>query len=255
MTVVFADLRGFTALSERLEPRRIIELLNRYFTTMEGQIRSAGGFIDSFSGDEIMALFDGPADAAVRAGIGMWDGLDEFNRRSAALGQPELQIGIGVNTGPVVLGTVGGLSRIQCTVIGDTVNLASRIEQLTKTYSARFLIGEQAFQTLKDPEAFAMRLVDRVAVAGKTAPVNLYEVIDAEGPERRRAKMATAGRVQSAMRKYFDRDFAGAHADFEAAGHQDPTDPLPKLFAERSARYLQHAPPEDWQGFEKLNLK
>jgi class 3 adenylate cyclase len=160
---------------------------------MEAQIRGAGGFIDSFSGDEVMALFDGSPDAAVRAGVGMWRALDEFNRRSAALGQPELQIGIGVNTGPVVLGTVGSLSRIQCTVIGDTVNLASRIEQLTKTYSARFLIGENAVRTLKDPAAFPMRLVDQVAVAGKTAPIDLYEVIDAEGPERRQAKMATAG--------------------------------------------------------------
>jgi predicted ATPase/class 3 adenylate cyclase len=255
MTVVFADLRGFTALSERLEPRRIIELLNRYFTAMEAEIRSAGGFIDSFSGDEIMALFDGSADAAVRAGVGMWRALDEFNRRSAALGQPELQIGIGVNTGPVVLGTVGGISRIQCTVIGDTVNLASRIEQLTKTYSTRFLIGEHAFQSLKDPAAFPMRLVDRVAVVGKTAPIDLYEVIDAEAPERRQAKMATAGLMQSAMRKYFDRDFAGAHAEFEAMGRQDPLDPLPKLFAERSARYLQRAHSKKWQGFEKLDLK
>jgi class 3 adenylate cyclase/tetratricopeptide (TPR) repeat protein len=255
MTVLFADLRGFTALSERLEPRRIIELLNRYFTMMEAQIRSGGGFIDSFSGDEIMALFEGGTDAAVRAGISMWRSLDEFNLRSAALGRPELQIGIGVNTGPVVLGTVGGMNRIQCTVIGDTVNLASRIEQLTKTYSARFLIGGGAVQTLNNPQAVTMRLIDRVAVAGKMAPVDLYEVLDAEEPERRAAKLATAELMRSAIGYYFDRDFAQARAAFAAVSRQDPADPVPRAFAERSARYLQQAPPEDWQGVEKLALK
>ena len=138
MTMMFVDLQDFTSLTERLEPRAAIELLNRYFAIMEPQIAEQDGFIDSFSGDEIMALFDASADASVRAGIGMWRALEEFNGRSAALGQPELLMGIGVNTGPVVLGVVGGRDRIQCSVIGDTANAASRIEQLTKVYRARF---------------------------------------------------------------------------------------------------------------------
>jgi predicted ATPase/class 3 adenylate cyclase len=252
MSVMFADLRGFTPLAERLDPRSIIDLLNRYFLSMEQEISRAGGFIDSFAGDEIKVLFDTSADAAVRAGIAMWRALESYNQRAAALGQPVLNVGVGANTGPVVLGTVGGKERIQCTVIGDTVNLASRIEQLTKVYGARFLIGEHMFRSLREPEAFALRRVDRVAVKGKNVAVDLYEVIDAEAPERRAAKLATRALLQSALEKYFGRDFDAALALFEQVSAADPGDVVPLLFAERCSRHLREPSPNDWQGFERL---
>lgn len=255
MSVMFADLRGFTPLSERLDPRTIIEILNRYFVSMEPAITQAGGFIDSFAGDEIKALFDGSADAAVRGGVAMWRALEAFNVASRDLGHPELMMGIGINTGPVLLGTVGGHNRIQCSVIGDVVNLASRIEQLTKVYRARVLIGEHTLNSLTDPEAFAIRLVDRVAVKGKNVAVALYEVLDAETPERRRAKLATREQLTSAMAQYCARDFKGAWAAFEQLAHADPEDAVPALFAERCVRYLQSPPSDDWQGFERLTQK
>src|SRR5258705_7040152 len=148
--------------------------------SMELPISHAGGFVDSFAGDEIKVLFDASADSAVRAGIDMWRALEELNRSSAALGQPELLMGIGVSTGPVVLGTVGGPNRIQCSVIGDTVNLASRLEQLTKVYRGRFLIGAHTFRSLSETHGFYIRRVDRVAVTGKNAAIDVFEVIDAE---------------------------------------------------------------------------
>jgi predicted ATPase/class 3 adenylate cyclase len=252
MSVMFADLRGFTPLAERLDPRSIIDLLNRYFRSMEEQITQAGGFIDSFAGDEIKVLFDTGADAAVRAGIGMWRALEAFNERAAALGQPELAAGIGANTGPVVLGTVGGRDRIQCTVIGDTVNLASRIEQLTKVYGARFLIGEHTFRSLYEPQAFALRRIDRVAVKGKNVAVDLYEVIDAEAPARRAAKLATRALLRSAMEKYFGGGFDAARALFEQVSAVDPGDAVPRLFVERCARHLREPSAGEWQGFERL---
>jgi len=252
---MFSDLRGFTSLAERLGARDTIDLLNRYFFAMELPISQAGGFIDSFAGDEIKTLFDASADAAVRAGVGMWRALEELNRRSAAMGQPELQMGVGINTGPVVLGTVGGRNRIQCSVIGDTVNLASRIEQLTKVYRARLLIGESTCRSLAEPDAFAIRRVDRVAVKGKDAVVDIHEVIDAEAPERRAAKLATRALLGSAMERYYAREFGAALAGFERACAEDPDDAVPALFAERCTRYLQSPPPADWQGFEKLTRK
>jgi class 3 adenylate cyclase len=222
---------------------------------MEPQIAQAGGFIDSFSGDEIKALFDTSADAPVRAGIGMWRALEEFNRRSAALGQPELKMGIGVNTGPVVLGVVGGHNRMQCSFIGDTANLASRIEQLTEVYRGRFLIGEHTFRSLAEPAAFAIRMVDRVAVKGKNTAVALYEVLDAETPERRAAKLATRTLLASAMESYFGRQFEAARAAFRRMTCEDPDDAVPFLFAERCSRYIKEPPPADWQGFEQLTEK
>jgi predicted ATPase/class 3 adenylate cyclase len=255
MTVMFADLRGFTPLAERLGARSIIELLNRYFACMAPQISEAGGFIDSYAGDEIKALFEVSSDDAVRGGIGMWRALDEFNRRQLGGGQPELSMGIGVNTGPVVLGTVGAYERIQCSVIGDTVNLASRIEQLTKVYRARMIIGERSFRSLSEPAAFATRMLDRVAVKGKNTAVELYEVIDAEAHERRAVKLKTREQLAAAMESYFAREFEAALAAFEQLSAEDAEDAVPPLFAERCSRHLETPPPPDWAGFEKLTQK
>jgi class 3 adenylate cyclase len=253
MSILFADLRNFTPLAERLDPRSVMELLNRYFVSMEPQISHTGGFIDSFDGDGIKALFDAPPDAPVRAGIGMFRALDEFNRRSAALSQPQLQMGIGINTGRVVLGVVGGRNRMQCSFIGDTANVASRIEQLTKVYRARLLISEHTFQNLSEPDAFAIRMVDRVAVKGKNAGLQLYEVLDAEPAERRVVKFETRALLRSAMERYFCREFKAARTAFEQLCFEAPDDTVAALFAERCARYVQEPPPKDWNGFERLN--
>lgn len=252
MTVMFADLRGFTPLAERLDPRSTIDLLNRYFRTMEQQITEAGGFIDSFAGDEIKALFDTGPDAALHAGIAMWRALEAFNERAAAQGQPALAAGIGANTGPVVLGTVGGIDRIQCTVLGDTVNLSSRIEQLTKLYGCRFLIGEASYRGLRDPSVFALRRVDRVAVKGRQVAADIHEVLDAEDPARRAAKLATRERVAVGMELYFGRRFELALSVFEEVAAEDPIDSVARLFIERCERHLREPEKGDWQGFERL---
>ena len=255
MSVGFADLRGFTPLAESLDAHSVIGLLNGYFAAMALPISKAGGFIDSFAGDEIKMLFDTSADAALRGAIGMWRALEVFNQRSAALGQPELNMGVGLNTGPVVLGTVGGAERLQCSVIGDTVNLASRIEQLTKVYGARLLIGEATFKALSEPSAFAIRCVDRVAVKGRHVAVALYEVLDAEPALRRAQKLASAPMLQLAMEQYTAREFDAALLNFQKLHEQDAQDRVPPLFIERCQRYRSHPPPADWQGFERMTQK
>ncbi|WP_374404583.1 AAA family ATPase [Niveibacterium sp.] len=255
MSVMFADLRGFTPLAERLDPRTVIALLNRFFVSMELPITHSGGFIDSFAGDEIKALFDTTPDAAVRAGIEMWRALEAFNERSIAADQPTLQMGVGINSGPVVLGTVGGHDRIQCSVIGDTVNLASRIEQLTKVYRANLLIGEQTYLSLAQPESIETRLVDRVAVKGKSLPVALYQVIDAEAAARRDALLASRDMLQSATSLYYARQFDAALGAFQTIAAHDPNDAVPPIFIARCERYLQEAPAPEWQGVEKLLTK
>src|SRR5262249_40239741 len=147
MSMLFADLRDFTTLAESLAPRLTMELLNRYFMSMEPQISSSGGFLDSFDGDRIKTLFDTSAIAPVRAGIAMLRAPGELNQSLTLLTQPRLDMGIGINTGRVVLGVVGSGKRMQCSFIGDTANSASRIEQLTKVYRARLLISEQTFRS------------------------------------------------------------------------------------------------------------
>ena len=255
MSVMFADLREFTPMAERLGPHVVIELLNRYFSRLSIPITEAGGFIDSYNGDEIMALFGVSADMAVQAGIKMHRALDDFNRESIESGGPVLRMGLGVNTGSLVLGTVGANDRLKCGVVGDCVNVASRVEQLTKFYHAPFLIGEHTYERLRAPEDFSIRMVDRVVIKGKEQAIALYEVLDAESPERRAAKESTQDQLSRAMRHYFARDFVTAHAIFTAALALDPEDIVLSIFAERAERYTRKAPPSDWQGFEMLSRK
>lgn len=242
MSVMFSDIRGFMPIAEHLDPRNVIELLNRYFPNMERPIVDAGGFIGSFAGDEIMALFEGTVASAVRAGVAMWRALDAFNLRNTALNQPALNMGVGVNTGAVVLGTVGGENRIQCGVVGDTVNLASRIEQLTKIYDARFLVSGATYAELNDPNPFMIRLVDRTAVTGKSTPVDVYEVLDADPPDRRSMKLATRERLHAGMNAYFRGDLETAQTLFEQLRAEDPTDRVLEIFFERCARNLREPP-------------
>lgn len=248
MSVMFSDIRSFTPLTERLGPRAVIELLNRYFSRLGEQITAFGGFIDSYNGDEIMALFDLPSDRVVTAGIRMWRALEDFNRESVAGGGPELKMGLGVNTGPLVLGTVGSLDRLKCGVVGDTVNSASRIEQLTKYYGAPFLIGEHTYTSLQKPDEFSIRRVDRVALKGKQQATTLYEVLDAETAERRIAKQSTLSLLHRAQEHYFARDFLTAERLFSEALAIDPEDVVLSLFAGRAKRHVEQAPPDDWQG-------
>jgi class 3 adenylate cyclase len=255
MTVMFADLREFTPLAERLGPHAMIELLNRYFGRMGEPIAKAGGFIDSFNGDEIMALFDTSADSAVEAGIGMWRALEAFNGELVAGGASELALGIGVNTGSLVLGTVGAHDRLKCGVVGDTVNFASRIEQLTKLYRARLLIGEPTYAALAAPQRFSIRKVDYVAVQGRTAAASIYEVLDAETPARRAAKEATRDRMREGMACYAAREFSRARVIFAEVAAADPADAVAALFAERAVHHARQPPLDRWQGYDTLPFK
>ena len=252
MSVLFADVRGFTTLAEQLHPEEVIVLLNRYFECVEPSITGAGGFIDSFAGDGIMALFEVSPGNAVDAGIGMCHAVDRFNDDARAGGGTELRIGIGINTGSLLLGTVGAHGRLQCTVIGDTVNAASRIEQLTKTYAARFLLGQQCADGLSDRSRYSLRELDRVAVKGKTNAFDIYEVLDAERDERRVQKEQTRGLLTEIITAYRSRSF-GAALDLACEGRTaHPDDPIFDLYATRSARFVDEPPGPDWAGIEDL---
>jgi len=235
MSVMFSDLREFTPLAERLGPAAMIDLLNRYFSALGRPVAETGGFIESYKGDAIMALFGPPPDRVLEAGVGMWRALEAFNAASLARGGPVLRMAVGANTGPLVLGTVGGHDRLTCSVVGDTVNVASRMEQLSRAYGARLLIAQGTFDALSDPQRWSIRMVDRIAIKGKEQPTALYEVLDAETPERRAAKEATREQLAAGMALYFDGAFARAQELFRAAMALDPEDVVPAMFAERSA--------------------
>lgn len=255
MSVLFSDIREFTAMVESLSPHDVIMLLNEYYSVLGEPITNLGGFIDSYAGDEIMALFPVPAQQSVKAAILMCEALRKFNKTLATKGQSPLRMGLGMNTGPMVLGTMGGQERMQCTVLGDSVNLASRIEHLTRVYEAQFLIGENTYTSLDNPGDFSIRMVDFVAVKGKDKAIRLYEVLDAEEEGRRIAKEATREELAIGMDAYFNREFSSALVIFEKLVKYDSLDPVPLIFAKRCKENMQKNLPEDWRGYEKLVRK
>jgi adenylate cyclase len=178
MTILFCDIRGYTTMSEMMTPQEMFAFLNDYLACMGQAIDEAGGFIDKYIGDAIMALFDDEAtDGAVNAAISMQQALDKFNHQRKTLQNlPTIKIGIGIHRGEVVMGTVGFTSRIDSTVIGDAVNVASRLEGLTKQYNCGILVTESVVINLRQPELFSLRLVDKsVKVKGKDEAIAIYQ--------------------------------------------------------------------------------
>jgi class 3 adenylate cyclase len=254
LSVLFSDVRGFTPLIECLGPAESIRFINDYLAHMEPAIVENGGFVDSYVGDAIMALFEGRADDAVSAGIAMLRGLARFNDGRAARGQAAVRIGIGINTGPIMLGTIGGPNNMKCGVIGDTVNLAARIESLTKQFDATLLIGADTVRRLADPARFALRPVERVQVIGRTEPVTLYEVYDVDPPELRAAKTDCLGRYLEGLEAYYAHSFGDAAAAFEACVTRAPQDVRAQAFLLR-ARSLIGTQQSDWDGVVRMTTK
>ena len=179
ITILFADIRGYTSMSEQMTPLETFALLNDYLACMGQVINDAGGFIDKYIGDAIMALFEDEATgSALRAALAMQQALKTFNEERQRKAQPTVNIGVGIHRGEVVMGTVGFTSRIESTVIGDPVNVAARVEGLTRKYNRTVLVTESVVAALKYPEDFELRLVDdAVKVKGKDEPVAIYELI------------------------------------------------------------------------------
>jgi class 3 adenylate cyclase/HAMP domain-containing protein len=179
ITILFADIRGYTSMSEQLTPIETFALLNDYLARMGQVISDAGGFIDKYIGDAIMALFeDETTGYALKAALAMQQALDSFNEERRRKEQPTIQIGIGIHRGEVVMGTIGFTSRIESTAIGDAVNIAARVEGLTRKYNCSILVTESVVAALEHPETFSLRLVDEsVKVKGKNEPVAIYELI------------------------------------------------------------------------------
>lgn len=180
-TALFADIRDFTALSERLPAQQVVDILNRYYTRMVDVIVAEGGMVNKFGGDSLLAIFGVPigqpdhALRAVRAGWQMTRALAEFNAEQAAMNLPQLTIGVGISSGEMVAGNIGGNERLEYTVIGDPVNLAARLESLTKEWGTPILLSEET-ERLIQPKTEAIRACQQVRVKGKTQPTLVYEL-------------------------------------------------------------------------------
>ena len=233
MSVLFSDIRDFTTLSEQMTPTENFKFINSYLSRMEPLIVENQGFIDKYIGDAIMALFSEGADDAVKAGIAMLQTLAEYNRDRASVGYVPVQIGVGINTGSLILGIVGGKSRMDGTVISDAVNLASRIESLTKNYGVSLLITQHTFDRLTNPGDYAIRVIDKVQVKGKSEWVTVYEVFDADLAEVKAGKLATLQLFTEALSLYNMKSFRQAAGLFADCLRQNPGDKVARIYLER----------------------
>jgi hemerythrin len=238
MTILFSDIRDFTMLSETMTPQENFRFINSYLSEMEPVIGRHEGIIDKYIGDAIMALFPKSADDALAAAIDMLAQLDVYNIGRSRAGYAPVKIGIGLNTGMVMLGTVGGLNRMDSTVISDSVNLSSRLEGVTKDYAAPLLISEHTLYALQDPSRYRIRFIDRILVKGKSHPQAVYEVLDADTPHDRAGKLTTLPMFEEAVACYHMRDVWRAQQLFKRCVAIAPNDKAAKLYLARCEEVL-----------------
>ena len=224
MSVLFADIRDFTTLSEQMTPAENFKFINAYLSRMEPAVLENGGFIDKYIGDGIMALFPGDADQALQAAIAMLRNLNRYNRDRAHKGYKPVYNGIGINSGSMMLGTVGGQFHMNGTVISDTVNLAARIETLTKHYQVPLLISCETLLRLQQPDAYTYRLIDRVQVRGKSKLVSIFEVFDVDSDELYDAKRQLKPVFEKAVAQFISGEHGDALEGFEACVQAIPHD-------------------------------
>jgi adenylate cyclase len=233
MSVLFSDIRDFTAFSESMTPQENFQFINTFFSRMEAVIVENQGFIDKYIGDAILALFSGCADDAVKAGIAMLNSLAEYNQHRANSGRTSIKIGIGINTGSLMLGTVGGKNRMDGTVISDSVNLGSRLENLTKKYGVSLLITHHTLAHLDNPTEYNIRFIEQVKVKGKSKAVAVFEVFDADEPELKETKLATKVIFEQGLFLYHQQAYREAAQRFEEVLRINSRDTVAQLYQSR----------------------
>ncbi len=257
LTVMFSDIRGFTSLSEGMTADELVLLLNEYLGEMTDVIFRNLGTLDKYIGDAIMAFWGSPypqrdhALGACTCALEMIRALGKLNARWQAQGRKEISIGIGLNTGPVNVGNMGSAKRLAWTVMGDNVNLASRLEGMTKQYRSRIVISEGTYRQVADH--FVCRQLDRIRVKGKNQPVDVYELMDLAAERSNYESLIT--RFQSAMDAYHDQNWREAAGRFGELLASFPDDGPTQIFLQRALEYMENAPEPDWDGVYVMKSK
>ncbi|MBF0203986.1 MAG: adenylate/guanylate cyclase domain-containing protein [Desulfamplus sp.] len=238
MAILFSDIRGFTSLSENMTPEENFKFLNSYLAVMGPIIRRNNGFVDKYIGDAIMALFE-TSDDALQAAIEMLQKLVEYNQGRKKSGYAPVKIGIGINTGTLRIGTIGESGRMEATVISDAVNLASRIEGMTKTYGVSLLISNDTYRSLTAPKKFELRKIDRVTAKGKSIPITIWEVFSSDPQNILKIKKSIEPIFQEARHLYQSRAFEEAHDLFLNCLARNPKDKTVQLYSDRCKLYMK----------------
>lgn len=247
MTVLFSDIRSFTTLSEEMTPQENFNFINAYLGRVSPIIRKHHGFIDKYIGDAMMALFPGSTDEAVRAAIEMQREVVHYNNQRTAKGYQPLRIGIGLHRGVVMLGTVGEDQRMEGTVISDAVNLASRLEDLTKSYGAAIVVSENTLFSLEHPVRYNFRFLDKVKVKGKSHLVSVFEIFDGDPEALIELKLKTRPDFEKGLLHYHSQEFREAIGYFNNVLELNPEDKAAQVYLRQATHCL-------WIGWEKVKI-
>jgi adenylate cyclase len=258
LTVLFSDIRGFTSISEHMTPERLVKFLNEYLTKMTDIVFKYDGLLDKYMGDAIMAIWGAPLDQsdhplrACYTALEMVEELRLLQQKWATEGMPRMNIGIGINAGPMVVGNMGSERRFDYTVMGDSVNLGSRLEGLNKLYGTNIIISEMTYERVR--EEILGRELDLVRVKGKDQPVKIYELLSRRAktlPEQK----ALAEEFQAALGEYRNRNWETARKIFQSILERYPADGPARLYVERCQTLEKTPPPEDWDGVYTMTTK
>ncbi len=258
-TVLFSDIRNFTGISEELGPQGTVSLLNEYFTVMVDCIQKQGGMLDKYIGDAIMAVFgvplphDDDEDRAVRSAVTMIAELRRWNAGRASAGKKGVDMGVGLNTDVVVSGNIGSPKRMEYTIIGDGVNLASRLESACKQYAAHILMSEHTLKKLRG--TYRVREVDYLVVKGKLEPVGVYEVLDYHTEESFPNMLEAVNYFKGGLAYYRKGQWDKAMETFRGAQALNPQDKLPQIYLDRCEHLKADPPGDDWTGVWVMKTK
>lgn len=252
VTVLFTDIRDYTSLSERMTPEENFKFVSSYNERMGPIIRDHNGFINQYLGDAIMALFPESAERSLTAAIEMQQSIREFNVMQKAQNLPTIKMGIGMHSGPLIMGITGDKDRLDATTISDTVNTASRIESLTKYYKADILLSEIAVQQIQHLRNFHLRYLGRVQVKGRQSSIGIYECFSSDDEDQVNKKEKTLAIFNEGMHHYLNKSFTDAIKCFESIIAINPQDHTARFFLENAILYIQKGVPENWAGVVEM---
>lgn len=261
MTILFSDIRSFTTLSESISPEEVYEFLNEYFQLITPLIANGGGFIDKYMGDGIMAIFadtetqKNSADNSVMTAISLFKEVQNFNNSRISKGLKPIRIGVGINTGELILGTVGTRDRLSTTVVGNTVNLASRLESITSRYSTEIIVSASTITNLKEHSLIRYREIDTIIAKGLSSPCEIYEVYNHKGAEFLQRMSYSLKPYMDGLVTYKMKMFEEAKINFLEALKFNPDDTISKLYLDRCELLITHPPGREWDGVMKFDVK
>lgn len=255
MTILFSDIRGYSTLSESMSPVENFNFLNAYLRRVGPVIARHHGFVSQYYGDGIMALYVGRPSDAVNAAIDIHKGVAAYNLQRQKKNRLPISIGVGLHTGPLMIGIIGDEQRLNAGVVSDAVNTASRMEGLTKFYGAPIIISENTLAGIGDAEKFNQRFLGKVQVKGKQKPVAVFEITDGDPPEIFELKKQTKTDFEEGLNSYFAKEFTEAAVCFKKVLKIHPEDKTAQLYLERSARFMVQGVPDGWEGIEEMAAK